>query len=388
MFQARVEGKLLQANETCEEQYDFVEPRCQCAPNLNILDDSLFNGGAGGSKVANHAVFFTVILDEENNDDTALIVGSVCALLVMAAGGGAAFVVRRRRQAETAALTSTPRTKQNWNPKPPGVGLKEVNRIYKEEFREFIKSVAFSGSVVIRQGHASVQSYKQSVSSEDAERLSFIKAQSERYSTALGSRYTASMRSENSSINRLSVVLYDKAREVIEEVCSRTEVKADDRYSTDPFRTEQVPQMALNAYLYHLVKSLDRWFYDDPGLVLGVGVRSLLISLIYLKKIKSRVEDFRLTLFNQHRIFAVTMLIAAKFTEDCIIVNKYWADVSGMELEDLNQLETQFCSTCGFELYVKDEQVQQIYEEYDLGRIAGTPRNFISQRFSKVPEEV
>ena len=347
------------------------------------MDDD-FSNGLDINQPGNREVVFIVGLDDAGDDNTGMIV-AVSTVFVIVGAAGAAFYARRKRRLQEVV----DQERQVVSKPPQGVGYDLQTP--KVEFRRFIQSAAFSGAIVVRRSQDSqsqVLSYKSKASKDDEERLSFIKAQSSRYSTNIGQREAASMRSQDSSINRLSAKLYDKALEVIAKVCERIEVKVDDRYSADPFRQSEAPEVALNSYLYRLVKGLDAWFYDDPGLVLGVGVRSLLISLIYLKKIKTRVDDFRLTRFNQHRVFAVTMLIAAKFTEDCIIVNEYWAKIAGLKLEDLNKLETQFCSSCGFELYVKDEQVQEIYEEYDLGRIAGTPRNFISQRFSKLPPKI
>lgn len=48
----------------------------------------------------------------------------------------------------------------------------------------------------------------------------------------------------------------------------------------------------------------------------SVGARSLLISTEYLNRIQKRVgNEFSITVFNVHRLFAVCMLLAAKFSE-------------------------------------------------------------------------
>eukprot|EP00510_Aplanochytrium_minuta_P007334 CAMPEP_0184032894 /NCGR_PEP_ID=MMETSP0955-20130417/3375_1 /TAXON_ID=627963 /ORGANISM="Aplanochytrium sp, Strain PBS07" /LENGTH=134 /DNA_ID=CAMNT_0026319107 /DNA_START=411 /DNA_END=816 /DNA_ORIENTATION=+ len=127
----------------------------------------------------------------------------------------------------------------------------------------------------------------------------------------------------------------------------------------DEFSAVDSPAITLSDYIYRLAKSLDRWFYDDPGREKAVGIRSLLISLVYIDNIKERVPDFELTVFNQHRLFAVTMLLAAKFTEDCIIANSYWAETAGLELSDLNTMERKFCEYSNFDFFVSDKQLRK-----------------------------
>ena len=80
----------------------------------------------------------------------------------------------------------------------------------------------------------------------------------------------------------------------------------------DEFSGVEVPSLPLADYIYRLTKSLDRWFYDEPGRPKAVGMRSLLISLVYLNKICEKVPDFELTVYNRHRLFAVTMLLGKR----------------------------------------------------------------------------
>lgn len=59
----------------------------------------------------------------------------------------------------------------------------------------------------------------------------------------------------------------------------------------------------------------------------GSGISTLILSLIYQKRMKGRNSNFKLSIFNVHRVFAVTMLLAAKYSEDELITNKFWSKV-------------------------------------------------------------
>src|SRR5690606_14266086 len=90
-------------------------------------------------------------------------------------------------------------------------------------------------------------------------------------------------------------------------------------------------KMKLHLYLTRMINGVNRWFYDDLTIDIA-GVRALLVSLIYLTKIKKLEPNFRLNLINVHPLFAVMMLVASKFSEDEMILNKYWSIVSGIPL--------------------------------------------------------
>ena len=76
------------------------------------------------------------------------------------------------------------------------------------------------------------------------------------------------------------------------------------------------------------------------------------------------MKTFTLTPYNVHRAFAVTMLLAAKFSEDDVITNKYWSEVSLIGIEELNKIEGAFCSALNFNLYVSPEEFKQYSKQY------------------------
>lgn len=134
--------------------------------------------------------------------------------------------------------------------------------------------------------------------------------------------------------------------------------------------TNTTPEVTLERYLFRLVTALSRWFSEDaPNEV--VGIRCLLISLVYLQKIWAIEPDFTLTVFNVHRLFSIMMLISAKFSEDELISNQYWADICGIGLAELNRLENDFCLSSGFNFYVDPDDLNQLYVEFGLSQFIG-----------------
>ena len=60
------------------------------------------------------------------------------------------------------------------------------------------------------------------------------------------------------------------------------------------------------------------------------------------------------------------MLVAAKFSEDEPISNQYWAEVSGVNMKDLNILEEDFCFGSEFNFFVEPRELKQLSQEYGL----------------------
>lgn len=65
---------------------------------------------------------------------------------------------------------------------------------------------------------------------------------------------------------------------------------------------------------------------------------------------------------NSHRLLAVSLLTAIKLNEDNMYPNKFFANIFGISLRDLNLIEIFFCRTLNWNLHV-DEHVYQKYEK-------------------------
>ena len=80
------------------------------------------------------------------------------------------------------------------------------------------------------------------------------------------------------------------------------------------------------------------------------------IGLIYLERLKRRVNSVCLTSNNFQRLFLVAVMTAAKFLDDFYYSNKHWAEVGGIPNKELNYLETEFLFRLSFSLYITREE--------------------------------
>lgn len=64
-----------------------------------------------------------------------------------------------------------------------------------------------------------------------------------------------------------------------------------------------------------------------------------------------------------NRVLLSSSVLAIKYNEDDYYANTFYAKVGGISLEELNQLEYDFLSMCGFSMAVKDKKFTK-YRDY------------------------
>lgn len=166
--------------------------------------------------------------------------------------------------------------------------------------------------------------------------------------------------------------LYEPTRKIIDCVVDDMETSLEHVASTNEVHIQQkqhfdgdkIPQINLHDYLYRLVRYMDGWFKVNPS-ASSVGIRTLLMSVIYIERMRTMVSGFSFNDYNIHRLFMVSMLLAAKFSEDKPVSNAFWAKVGGVKLEQLNHIEKTFCTLTEFNLSVSDEEYDRVYCDYN-----------------------
>lgn len=113
------------------------------------------------------------------------------------------------------------------------------------------------------------------------------------------------------------------------------------------FSCSRAPTVSLNEYLQRLTTSLDRWKSEEK-----CGIRALIMSLVYIERLYRLYPGARLSSTTVHKLLLVSMLSATKFTEDRKISHQFWARAGGVELEELNALEREFCNLMCFDFYI------------------------------------
>ena len=122
------------------------------------------------------------------------------------------------------------------------------------------------------------------------------------------------------------------------------------KQSKDVFSSRIIPKISIKDYLKRI------------NTYTNIEKNTLIVSLIYIDRI-CRVSKLTLTCYNIHRILFASILISIKYNEDNFYDNKYYSEIAGISLKELNSLENNFLNLIHFLLYVKDETFKN-YESY------------------------
>ena len=134
-------------------------------------------------------------------------------------------------------------------------------------------------------------------------------------------------------------------------------LKSDETEHEKPtcFHGNHVPSISLEKYIKRLVKYVNEWAEDQAG-ISSTGIRCALLAVEYLDR-----AQCDLTPRSIHRYYMIGVLMAVKFTEDFAISNKFWAEVAGCKIDDVNKMEATFCDLLKWNLKItgKDLYLQQ-----------------------------
>lgn len=122
------------------------------------------------------------------------------------------------------------------------------------------------------------------------------------------------------------------------------------------FSSNNIPKISIEDYLTRIQK------YTK------VEKSTLIISLIYIDRICSK--KLILTYFNVHRIIFSAILISIKYNEDIYYKNKYYAEIAGVNIKELEILEHSFVDLLEFKLFVADhtyEKYRTYLDDYESG---------------------
>jgi hypothetical protein len=87
----------------------------------------------------------------------------------------------------------------------------------------------------------------------------------------------------------------------------------------------------------------------------GVGMTSLLLSLLYITRLRSATPSHEvISLGSEYRVFCISVVVAQKWLKDDRLSNRYWARTSGIELAEVNAMEMHCLQRLGFKLIVDE----------------------------------
>ena len=113
------------------------------------------------------------------------------------------------------------------------------------------------------------------------------------------------------------------------------------------FTSSSIPNISIYDYLIRI----QRYSIMEKN--------TLILSLIFIDRL-CEYNNIILTYNNVHRILFVSIVIAIKYNEDKFYDNKYYAQIGGISLNELNKLENLFLEMCQFKLYVSSD----VFEKY------------------------
>jgi hypothetical protein len=87
---------------------------------------------------------------------------------------------------------------------------------------------------------------------------------------------------------------------------------------------------------------------------------TLISSLIFIDRF-CELSKTTLTYYNIHRILFASIIIAIKYNEDSFYDNKYYAEIAGITIEELNLIEEAFVLMSDFQFFISDD----IFENYN-----------------------
>lgn len=125
------------------------------------------------------------------------------------------------------------------------------------------------------------------------------------------------------------------------------------------FTSAYIPSISVFEYLERILK----YFH--------CSVECFVLSLIYIDRLIKGAR-FVVNSFNVHRLLVTAVMVAAKYSDDSFFVNSYYADVGGVSLDEMNELEAAFLDMIDYNLHVNILEYQKYHNElYNHATSAG-----------------
>ena len=107
------------------------------------------------------------------------------------------------------------------------------------------------------------------------------------------------------------------------------------------FNSNKTPKISLKNYLLRILKHSE------------IEINTLIASVIYLDYICNK--NYIISKYNIHKLLFISILISAKYNEDVIYDNETFSEISGMPLNEVNQMENVFFKAMDYNLYISEE---------------------------------
>lgn len=122
------------------------------------------------------------------------------------------------------------------------------------------------------------------------------------------------------------------------------------KQSVNLFNAKYPPVISICDYLERIVQ------YSK------IEEETLTSALIYIDHLCNETH-IMLTEYNVHRILFTACLLSIKYNEDEIFNMEYYAQICGVKTKELHRLESFFCDSLHFQLYISEEEFLK-YQQY------------------------
>ena len=160
---------------------------------------------------------------------------------------------------------------------------------------------------------------------------------------------------ENEESNEIkNIDLIKSISQILETIlnnnkCQKKYKKTTKRQRKIPFSTNIIPKISIEDYLLRIQACSN------------IKKNTLITGLIYIDRL-CQETNITLTYYNIHRIIFTSILLSIKYNEDKYYKNRYYADIAGVSIKELNYLEYIYVKMIHFQLYVNDK----IFKRYKL----------------------
>ena len=121
--------------------------------------------------------------------------------------------------------------------------------------------------------------------------------------------------------------------------------------SNDIFDSKLIPNISILDYINRIID------YSK------IEENTLIAGLIYIDKI---AKVIKITNFNIHKILFSCILIAIKYFEDEIYSNNYFAQIGGINIEELLKLELNISTLLDFQFFISEKTFEQFKAALEL----------------------
>ena len=137
-------------------------------------------------------------------------------------------------------------------------------------------------------------------------------------------------------------------KEIIKENIQNNQIQYVEK---DIFYFDHKPNISIDDYINRIYK------YTK------MNISSLIMSIIYIDRL-CEINNYVLCINNIHKILLTACLVSFKYNEDININTKYYAEIAGIPIYDLNYLEFYFCVKLKFSFFVEYDIYQKYFEYF------------------------